>query len=96
MMPTCTTIQTSTTAPAIKALARAMPERANTEHTPVGRLRLLCPRLAKYVVAPKLGQFVRDYRTLNSTSRPMMVGSIWRLKATMRGFSSESTSRTIW
>jgi DNA-binding transcriptional LysR family regulator len=29
--------------------------------TPVGRLRLLCPRLAKYVVAPKLGQFVRDY-----------------------------------
>jgi DNA-binding transcriptional LysR family regulator len=30
--------------------------------TPVGRVRLLCPRLAaKSVLAPKLGQFVRDY-----------------------------------
>ena len=29
---------------------------------PVGRVRLLCPRLAaKTVLAPKLGQFVRDY-----------------------------------
>lgn len=35
-------------------------------------------------------------RTLNSTSRPTMAGSIWRLKATMRGFNSGSTSRTIW
>jgi DNA-binding transcriptional LysR family regulator len=32
------------------------------QSTPVGRIRLLCPRLAaKTVVGPKLGQFVRDY-----------------------------------
>ena len=30
--------------------------------TPVGRIRLLCPRLAaKTVAGPKIGQFVRDY-----------------------------------
>ena len=32
------------------------------QSTPIGRIRLLCPRLAaKTVVGPKLGQFVRDY-----------------------------------
>ena len=44
---------------------RALSSRYNLQGlltTPVGRVRLLCPRLAaKTVVGPKLGQFVRDY-----------------------------------
>jgi DNA-binding transcriptional LysR family regulator len=49
------------------ALARLSGQRAR----PTGRLRLLVPRLAAMsILAPKLGQFARDYRHGNGRSVP--------------------------
>jgi DNA-binding transcriptional LysR family regulator len=47
--------------PALADIRGTLMNLSALQSTPVGRLRLLCPRLAKYVVAPKLGQFVHDY-----------------------------------
>ena len=48
--------------PALSASRGVMTTLAGRQSTPIGRIRLLCPRLAaKTVVGPKLGQFARDY-----------------------------------
>jgi DNA-binding transcriptional LysR family regulator len=48
--------------PALFDIRGTLMELSGLQSTPVGRIRLLCPRLAaKTVVGPKLGQFVRDY-----------------------------------
>jgi DNA-binding transcriptional LysR family regulator len=48
--------------PALSDIRGVLTTLSGLQSTPVGRLRLLCPRLAaKTVVGPKLGQFVRDY-----------------------------------
>ena len=47
--------------PALSDLRGVLTTLSGLQSTPVGRIRLLCPRLAaKTVVGPKLGQFVRD------------------------------------
>ena len=48
--------------PALADIRGVLTELAGLQSMPVGRLRLLCPRLAaKSVLAPKLGQFARNY-----------------------------------
>ena len=48
--------------PALSDIRGVLTTLSGLQSTPVGRIRLLCPRLAaKTVVGPKLGQFVRDY-----------------------------------
>jgi DNA-binding transcriptional LysR family regulator len=48
--------------PALADIRGTLTTLSGLQTTPVGRVRLLCPRLAaKTVLAPKLGQFVRDY-----------------------------------
>lgn len=48
--------------PALADIRSVLTDLSGLQSTPVGRIRLLCPRLAvKTVVGPKLGQFVRDY-----------------------------------
>jgi DNA-binding transcriptional LysR family regulator len=48
--------------PALADIRGVLTTLSGLQSTPVGRIRLLCPRLAaKTVVGPKLGQFVRDY-----------------------------------
>jgi DNA-binding transcriptional LysR family regulator len=48
--------------PALKEIREAVEQVSGLSATPAGRVRLLVPRLAaKNVLAPKLGQFARDY-----------------------------------
>ncbi len=48
--------------PALADIRGTLTTLSGLQTKPVGRVRLLCPRLAaKSVVAPKLGRFVRDY-----------------------------------
>jgi DNA-binding transcriptional LysR family regulator len=48
--------------PALADIRETLTSLSARQTTPIGRVRLLCPRLAaKNVLAPKLGQFVRDY-----------------------------------
>lgn len=48
--------------PALADIRGTLTTLSGLQTTPIGRVRLLCPRLAaKTVLAPKLGQFVRDY-----------------------------------
>jgi DNA-binding transcriptional LysR family regulator len=48
--------------PALADIRGVLTTLSGLQSRPVGRLRLVCPRVAaKTVVAPKLGQFVRDY-----------------------------------
>jgi DNA-binding transcriptional LysR family regulator len=48
--------------PALSDIRGVLTSLSGLQSTPVGRIRLLCPRLAaRMVVGPKLGQFVRDY-----------------------------------
>lgn len=48
--------------PALADIRGVLQTLSGLQSTPVGRVRLLCPRVAaKSVVGPKLGQFVRDY-----------------------------------
>src|SRR5919112_2175114 len=48
--------------PALSDIRGVLTSLSGLQATPVGRIRLLCPRLAaKTVVGPKLGQFARDY-----------------------------------
>src|SRR5688572_18204413 len=48
--------------PALSDIRGVLTTLSGLQSTPVGWIRLLCPRLAaKTVVGPKLGQFVRDY-----------------------------------
>ena len=48
--------------PALADIRGVLTTLSGMQSRPVGRIRLLCPRLAaKTVVGPKLGQFVRDY-----------------------------------
>jgi DNA-binding transcriptional LysR family regulator len=48
--------------PALSDIRGVLTTLSGLQSTPVGRIRLLCPRVAtKTVIAPKLGQFVRDY-----------------------------------
>jgi DNA-binding transcriptional LysR family regulator len=48
--------------PALADIRETLTTLSGLQAKPVGRVRLLCPRLAaKTVVAPKLGQFARDY-----------------------------------
>lgn len=48
--------------PALSDIRGVLTTLSGLQSTPVGRIQLLCPRLAaKTVVGPKLGQFVRDY-----------------------------------
>src|SRR5919107_392480 len=48
--------------PALSDIRGVLTTLSGLQSTPVGRIRLLCPRLAaRTVVAPKLGQFARDY-----------------------------------
>ena len=48
--------------PALSDIRGVLTSLSGLQSTPVGRIRLLCPRLAaKTVVGPKLGQFARDY-----------------------------------
>jgi DNA-binding transcriptional LysR family regulator len=48
--------------PALAAISGTLMKLSGLQTKPVGRVRLLCPRLAaKDVLAPKLAQFVRDY-----------------------------------
>jgi DNA-binding transcriptional LysR family regulator len=48
--------------PALSDIRGVLTTLSGLQSTPVGRIRLVCPRLAaKTVVGPKLGQFVRDY-----------------------------------
>ena len=48
--------------PALSDIRGVLTSLSGLQSTPIGRIRLLCPRLAaKTVVGPKLGQFVRDY-----------------------------------
>jgi DNA-binding transcriptional LysR family regulator len=48
--------------PALADIRGTLTTLSGLQSTPVGRVRLLCPRLAaKTVLAPKLGVFVRDY-----------------------------------
>jgi DNA-binding transcriptional LysR family regulator len=48
--------------PALSDIRGVLTTLSGLQSTPVGRVRLLCPRVAtKTVIAPKLGQFVRDY-----------------------------------
>jgi DNA-binding transcriptional LysR family regulator len=48
--------------PALADIRGVLTQISGTQQHPVGRIRLLVPRLAaQIVVAPKLGQFVRNY-----------------------------------
>jgi DNA-binding transcriptional LysR family regulator len=48
--------------PALTDIRGTLTTLAGMQTTPIGRVRLLCPRLAaKTVLAPKLGRFARDY-----------------------------------
>ena len=48
--------------PALADIRGSLTDLSGLQTTPVGRVRLLCPRLAaKTVLAPKLGEFVRAY-----------------------------------
>jgi DNA-binding transcriptional LysR family regulator len=48
--------------PALSDIRGALTALSGLQSTPVGRVRLLCPRLAaKTVVGPKLGRFVREF-----------------------------------
>src|SRR5688572_30670257 len=48
--------------PALADIRGTLTKLSGLQAKPVGRVRLLCPRLAaKTVVAPRLGQFARDY-----------------------------------
>src|SRR5687767_9123425 len=48
--------------PALSDIRGVLTTLSGLQSTPAGRIQLLCPRLAaKTVVAPKLGEFVRDY-----------------------------------
>ena len=48
--------------PALSDIRGVLTSLSGLQSTPVGRIRLLCPRLAaKTILGPKLGQFVRDY-----------------------------------
>ena len=48
--------------PALSDIRGVLTTLSGLQSTPVGRVRLLCPRVAaRTVVGPKLGQFVRDY-----------------------------------
>jgi DNA-binding transcriptional LysR family regulator len=48
--------------PALADIRETLTNLSGLQTTPIGRIRLLCPRLAaKNVLAPKLGQFARDY-----------------------------------
>ncbi len=48
--------------PALSDIRGVLTTLSGLQSTPVGRIRLLCPRLAaRTVVGPKLGQFARDY-----------------------------------
>src|SRR5918996_5846001 len=48
--------------PALSDIRGVLTTLSGLQSTPVGRVRLLCPRLAaKTVVGPKLGQFAREY-----------------------------------
>jgi DNA-binding transcriptional LysR family regulator len=58
--------------PAITEIREAVGQVSGLRNKPAGRVRLLVPRLAaSTVLAPKLGQFARDYPTSCSTSRPI-------------------------
>src|SRR5215208_3187949 len=48
--------------PALSDIRGVLTSLSGLQSTPVGRIRLLCPRLAaKTVLGPKLGHFARDY-----------------------------------
>jgi len=48
--------------PALMDIRGVLTTLSGLQSTPIGRIRLLCPRLAaRTVVGPKLGQFSRDY-----------------------------------
>src|SRR5687768_17042836 len=48
--------------PALADIRSTLTSLSGLQTNPIGRVRLLCPRLAaKNVLAPKLAQFVRDY-----------------------------------
>jgi DNA-binding transcriptional LysR family regulator len=48
--------------PALSDIRNVLTTLSGLQSTPVGRVRLLCPRVAaRTVVGPKLGQFVREY-----------------------------------
>ncbi len=47
--------------PALSDIRGVLTSLSGLQSTPIGRIRLLCPRLAKTVVGPKLGQFVRNF-----------------------------------
>ncbi len=83
--------------PALSDIRGVLTTLSGLQSTPVGRIRLLCPRLAaKTVVGPKLGQFVRDYPgvELEITTDDSRVDLV--SPATMPAFSSGNTSRRTW
>jgi DNA-binding transcriptional LysR family regulator len=47
--------------PALTEVREALDQISGLRHKPAGRVRLLVPRLALSVLAPKLGQLARDY-----------------------------------
>lgn len=52
--------------PALSDIRGVLTMLAGLQSTPVGRVRLLCPRVAaRTVVGPKLGQFVREYPSVD-------------------------------
>ena len=83
--------------PALSDIRGVLTSLTGLQSTPVGRIRLLCPRLAaKTVVGPKLGQFVRDYPAveLEITTDDSRLDLC--PPATTRAFSSGNTLRRTW
>ena len=66
--------------PALADIRGTLTTLSGLQSRPVGRVRLLCPRLAaKTVLAPKLGQLVRDYPDVLlevTTKGPVTIGLV--------------------
>jgi DNA-binding transcriptional LysR family regulator len=83
--------------PALSDIRGVLTTLSGLQSTPVGRIRLLCPRLAaKTIVGPKLGQFVRDYpgvelEITTDDSRVDLVSAGYDAAS-----SSGNTSRRTW
>jgi DNA-binding transcriptional LysR family regulator len=77
--------------PALSDIRGVLTSLSGLQSRPVGRIRLLCPRLAaKTVVGPKLGQFARDYPAVEleittDDSRVDLVSAALRCGHSVRG-----------
>jgi DNA-binding transcriptional LysR family regulator len=81
--------------PALEEIRTGLEQISGFRDKPAGRVRLLVPRLAVSVLAPKLGRLARAYRRFSWMSPPTIAVWIsWRAGSTPEFTSGNTSKRT--